>query len=238
MVYGGNSEKREEVSAVKYKVTNAKELAALVEEFGFLPLFESGIPGFSVRAFTPEEYWFKEDVPGPWEWREQIAAEGEIAYGKLFGNKAGFVSRAWLPDFANYRRDGYDFDARWEDELASYREKQIMDAIEAHGPLLSHELKELAGFGKDGLKGFDGVVTRLQMRTYLVVRCFEYKKDKHGTPYGWGVARYETPERIFGEELLSAAYSRDPSASFARMLARAKEIVPDAPEKKLISLLR
>ena len=33
----------------------------------------------------------------------------------------------WLPYFANYRRLGYDFDARWEDGLANRREKKIMD---------------------------------------------------------------------------------------------------------------
>ena len=39
---------------------------------------------------------------------EIIAAGGRIAYGKFFDRKAGFISREWLPVFANYRRDGYD----------------------------------------------------------------------------------------------------------------------------------
>ena len=50
-----------------------------------------------------------------------------MAYGKFFDKKAGFISREWLPYFANYRRSGYDFDARWEDGLANIREKNIMD---------------------------------------------------------------------------------------------------------------
>ena len=61
----------------------------------------------------------------PWKWREIIAHTGEVAYGKFFNRKAGFVSLEWFPAFANYRRDGYDFDARWEDELASHRAKKI-----------------------------------------------------------------------------------------------------------------
>ncbi len=32
-----------------------------------------------------------------------------------------YVSAKWFPDFANYRRDGYDFDARFEDGLASFQ---------------------------------------------------------------------------------------------------------------------
>ena len=51
----------------------------------------------------------------PWIWRTVAAGSGEVAYGKLFDNKAGFVSLEWLPVFANWRRDGYDFDARWDD---------------------------------------------------------------------------------------------------------------------------
>ena len=30
---------------------------------------------------------------------------------------------------ANYRRRGYDFDAHYEDGLAGYREKRVMDVL-------------------------------------------------------------------------------------------------------------
>jgi hypothetical protein len=50
-----------------------------------------------------------------------------VAYGKFFGNKAGFISLKWLPYFANFRRSGYDFDSRYQDGLAERREKKIMD---------------------------------------------------------------------------------------------------------------
>lgn len=72
----------------------------------------------------------------PWEWREIIARSGEVVYGKFFGKKTGFVSKEWFPVFANYRRDGYDFDARWDDELANIRNKRIMDwiALRVHLP--------------------------------------------------------------------------------------------------------
>ena len=50
-----------------------------------------------------------------------------MVYGKLFDGKAGFISRAWFPHFANWRRDGYDFDSRWDEELATMRQKRIID---------------------------------------------------------------------------------------------------------------
>ena len=65
----------------------------------------------------------------PWVWRELIARSKEVAYGKFFNKKSGFISKAWFPVFANYRRDGYDFDACWDDELANIRCKKIMDCF-------------------------------------------------------------------------------------------------------------
>lgn len=105
-----------------------------------------------------------------------LVRRGVVAYGKLFTKKAGLVSWEWYPDLANYRRNGYDFDAHYEDGLASHREKRVKD------------LKRLAGFGGDGLKGFDTVMTNLQMQTYVTVHSFESAYDKYGQPYGWGVA--------------------------------------------------
>ena len=97
------------------------------EEVGFLPLFRNEIPGFSVEERTTEKYWWSEDPQrDPWVWREIIARRGDIAYGKFFHNKAGFISKKWFPYFANYRRAGYDFDARWDDELASFRQSMVI----------------------------------------------------------------------------------------------------------------
>ena len=94
----------------------------------------------------------------------EAARRGAVAYGKLFSKKAGLVSRERHPDLANYRHDGYDFDARYEDGLAGYREKQIMDVLLREGPMLSKDLKRLAGSVSGGLKGFDTGIHRPQLR--------------------------------------------------------------------------
>lgn len=46
-----------------------------------------------------------------------------------------------------------------------------------HGELLSKELKRLCHYGKGGNKGFDSIVTRLQMQSYLVIADFEYVRE-------------------------------------------------------------
>lgn len=108
---------------------SADDLIAAVEQYGFLPFFRNEIHGFSIEELCPPELWFADDVDGPWEWKGPAARSGKCLYGKLFNKKAGFVSREWIPDFANFRRDGYDFDARWDDGLASYKDKELYESI-------------------------------------------------------------------------------------------------------------
>ncbi len=200
------------------QITTADELETLILQIGFLPFFRCEIPGYSLEELTPPEFWFKDGVEGPWEWRETAAANGKIGYGKLVRGKAAFISPELLPLLANYRRDGYDYDARFDDGLMKHREKIVLDAVAENGTMLSPDIKKVCGFGKGGLKGFESILSGLQMQTYLLVRSFEYKRDKHGTPYGWGVGRYAAPETIFGAELVTARYEQQPKESAAEMI--------------------
>lgn len=125
-----------------YCIHTVDQLIEYINEIGFLPLFKNEIPGFSVEERTVPYYWWSGiQEKDPWEWREIIARDGKIAYGKFFNKKAGFISLEWLPYFANLRRDGYDFDALWDDEKASIRQKKIMDLFETHEDLFSAEIK-------------------------------------------------------------------------------------------------
>ena len=113
-----------------YRIRTWEELVNWINEVGFLPLFANGVAGFSAEEHVSPDYWWTGDKEqDPWEWREIIASGHQVAYGKFFDRKAGFISADWLPYFANYRRMGYDFDSRWEDGLAGRREKIIMDLL-------------------------------------------------------------------------------------------------------------
>ena len=214
---------------------------AYISEVGFLPLFKNDIPGFSLEERTVPEYWWCGDPKvDPWEWREIIASRGEIAYGKFFDKKAGFISKEWLPYFVNYRRDGYDFDALWEDGKASMRQKKIMDLFaEEHidEEIFSNEMKKNAGFGKGGEKGFDGVMTNLQMLTYLCVRDFRQRRNKKGEAYGWPVAVYCIPEHLWGYEYVTSAYKEAPKESAKRIMDHVMELYPIATSNQIKKVL-
>ena len=210
-----------------------------INEIGFLPLFKNEIPGFSLEERTVPEYWWSGDMEvDPWEWREIIARRGEVAYGKFFDKKAGFISKEWLPYFANYRRDGYDFDSLWEDGKASRRQKKIMDLFEENEELYSNEIKKLAGFGKGGEKGFDGTITDLQMKTYLTVKDFRQRKNKQGEAYGWPIAIYATSENLFGYDHVRSRYKENPSDSKEAIADHIRDIYPIATEKQIQKIIK
>ena len=217
-------------------VTNEKELTALVRKIGFLPMFSSGIPGYSLEDCTPKDYWFVEGVDGPWEWKGYVL-DGTVAYGKVFHNKAGFIDRAWLPDFCNYRRDGYDFEGFFEDGFASYKSKAIVDTLARQGPLVSRALKEQCGYREGGEKGFDGVMTQLQMRSFVTIHSFAYNRDRFGRPYGWGLACYALMEQAFGGDIVNAAENRSPLESRERVKEQIRRVCPEADEKQIERLV-
>lgn len=215
-------------------LTSPEDVIALLERWGFLPLFKNEIPGFSVEEHTPRELWFQDDADGPWEWKGPVIRKSGCAYGKFFRGKAVFISDRWYLDFANFRRDGYDFDARYDDGLAAYRDKTVYDILDERKSLLSKEWRNLWSFGEDGRKGFDTVVTRLQMQGYVVTSDFEYQRDRFGNPYGWGIARYETPEHFFGSPFRENVYERSPEESRERILKHLSDLFPLVGEKKII----
>ncbi|MCH4208190.1 MAG: hypothetical protein LKF50_07820 [Solobacterium sp.] len=204
-----------------FTIQSQKDLEDAAAEFGFLPFFSNEIRGFSVEEHTPSSFWFNDQQDGPWEWKGRIAVKGKLVYGKFFRKKAGFVSLRWFADFANYRRNGYDFDSRCEEGLVSNMDQRLYELIQSHHALETRTLKTYAYQGQKD-KGFDTSITRLQMQTYLNIRDFVYPLDKHGKPYGWGISEYTTPEEMFGAKKITSAYEKDPLESKERIVRHLK----------------
>ena len=223
---------------MKFLADSPEAIAEAARRLGFLPFFRNGIPGFSIEEHTPPELWFSGENDGPWEWKGPAIEAGGVIYGKFFGGKAGYVSLEWFPDLANYRRDGYDFDTRYECGMAGIKDNNVYDTVSRYGSLLTGKLKSICGYGRGGAKGFDSVIGRLMMQTYICISGFDYMVDKHGNTYGWGVARYSTPENLFGYELITSAYSREPLESKARIIDHIRSLFPDADEKQILKIIR
>lgn len=94
-----------------------------------------------------------------------------------------------------------------------------------------------ANYRKGGNTGFDTVITRLRMQTYITIGDFVYSQDKFGRPYGWDIAEYTTTETQLGPDFVTSAYQRKPEGSRERILAHLRGVLPEVPEKRLLKLI-
>ncbi len=228
----------------KDRIRCAEDMERQVLELGFLPFFRCGIPGFSIEERTASEYWFSGEE-GPWEWKGPVLREGHCAYGKLFNRKAGYVSLKWLPDLMNYRRSRHYA----KDEDTAALDDVVLQTIYTESGVTVRELRRLLGFAKgrkcrmaidlvdqipdQGKISLEPILTRLMMRLQVVIADFEYNTDRHGNSYGWGVARYTTPENLYGHLGVSCT----PEESYWKIYRHFQRIVPEASEKRILELI-
>lgn len=209
-----------------------QDFADLLDYIGILPFFPNPIWGFCAEeAVDPALLWGPLD--GPWEWKGPLIRSGKCLYGKLFGSRAAYVAPWMYVHLANYRRDGYDWEGFCDDELAPYRDRLLMDYVSKRGPVLSLDAKKNCGF----TKGFDTVLTRLQMQTFLTNYDFTYAIDQHGKPYGWGRAVLCAPEKILGEDRMNEI-SCSPADSLAFMVDHLHNCMGDVDKDLIAKLLK
>ena len=125
-----------------------------------------------------------------------------------------------------------------DDGLASYKDKGVVDYITGAGAMLTRDIKDNLNYKKDGNKGFETVITRLQMETYVVPVNYEYSKRKNGDEYGWGNCRYDIAENFWGDKLCRSAYKRSPEESLNRIIKHIKKTLPKMDEEELRLLLK
>lgn len=223
--------------ASDFVIRSMEDLSGAVETLGIVPFFKNRIPGFSLEEHVDPRLWFS-DEPGPWEWKGPVIRSTHCAYGKFSDGKAVYVSRKLFLELANYRRDGYDFDARFDDGLASFKDRELYELLSEKAPVLSGELKKDGDYLKGGKKGFETIVTRLQSQCYVLINDFVYMKDRFGKTYGWGVAEYSTPEKFFGASFRKNVYKKEPEESYEILLKKLKKLVPYAAEEELQRFLK
>ena len=213
-----------------YKIYSRETLANAAESFGLLPFFPNIVKGLSVEELCAPGMLFGGNYDeGCWEWKGPVIRERKAAYGKFFHSKAGFVSINLLRHFLNYRRSAYPLKSGSMDEM-------LLEIIKENDSLTSTELKVLIyndytredwtelpeiqsanlnlSTTKKGRKSLESPLQRLQMGGHIIISDFEYKITKRGERYGWGVARYSTPEIVFDGLLEKPVISPQESYDF------------------------
>ncbi|MCL2194706.1 MAG: hypothetical protein FWB76_02020 [Oscillospiraceae bacterium] len=107
----------------------------------------------------------------PWEWRMRVLQErSDIAYGKLFFKKSGYITQEFYPYFLAARRGGASFAQAYESGTISHYAKRIYDVVAEFGSLATDNIKREAGFTREEKSKFDSALTELQMRMYLTMQ--------------------------------------------------------------------
>ena len=218
------------------EIYNSAQLMELIQQIGFLPLLDSGLTGYSAEELVSDDCRYVVFPDGGWDWplwkwKGPIVTEGNCVYGKFFDKKAGFVSRAWWPDFYNYRRSQHPVPAE------SSIEETILLTLQEQGSMITRELRAACGFTGPKMRSkFDAYVTRLQMGCYIVTEDFVYPQDRHGREYGWGWSLLTTPEQLLGRE--ACLCQRTPEESFQRIYNHFRKLLPEASERQMMKLIK
>lgn len=233
---------------------SAADLERRVLQVGFLPYFAGRIPGYSVEEMTvPSRLWDLDD--GPWMWKGTVLRSMQCAYGKFSKRKAAYVSLDILPQLLVYRRYIYSHYNRGQQPEI---ERSILGEIRSAESLLSSEIKELCGYKTSRLprrspieklmtdesrsntsslkSAFDAIMTRLMMAGLVVIADFEYKYDRQGNRHGWGVARYTTPEALYGHDIIPTHL--DPWQALDAVVSRIVKLnIPGATPRLITSMV-
>lgn len=239
-------------------ISSARELDAAIRALGILPFFDGCLPHLSVQAMSDPSLWFNDEYDGPWEWKGPVIGFGHAAYGKFLRNKAVFMRLDVYADFVNYRRHTMPVSKQPVEALGNMSDAMLLRIISESGSILSSELKEMMGFGHQqrrqacelvdvldlGIKrnnkvarsAIDAMLARLQMSGHVCIENFEYKRSSSGKRYGWGLARYTTPEALYSESELDCQ-GRTPLQSRQRLFDIITLTAPEITSRKVYYLV-
>ena len=170
----------------------------------------------------------------PWEWRIRVLDErSDIAYGKFFFRKSGYITKQWFPYFLSARRGDASVDDLYDDGKISTLAKGIYDVIRDHGAIPVHEIKHICGCAKEDKGRFDRALTDLQSGMFITTCGRRQKISVSGSEYGWASAMYCTAEMFWGGDVFDAAARITKADAESAIKAQIYKLNPNADAKKI-----
>lgn len=202
-----------------HRVRNAAQLVAMVDALGFCFAF-TGDPSYPVPACF--DHLSTSDDGKKWEWmwpwKDELAEQKKLYYGRLLVKKPTFVSMKALPVFyATFGRAG-EADDHLEDvrsgrltDLA----RRVIEYLATHGETQKKRMRADLGIeSKEGRSDYEKALEELQRLMYVArVKAVGERSDDYNYTYDLFVRRY--PETVKAAMPLS---SNDARASLLRQL--------------------
>lgn len=170
----------------------------------------------------------------PWEWRMRVLNERtDIAYGKFFFNKSGYITKQWYPYFYAVRRGVKELNEEYEDGYISAYARKIYEVICEYKELPLHLIKQYGGFSKEDKSKFDRAITELQMKFYITMCGRARKKSKTGQEYGWSSTVFCLTEDFFEEDVIAKAAGMSIESAYKALEEQIYHLNPEAGEAKV-----
>ena len=179
--------------------------------------------------------WHTEDVEtDPWEWRMRVLNEcSDIAYGKFFFKKSGFITKEWYPYFYAIRRGNKILQDEYDNGNVSQYAKKIYEIISEYKELPLHLIKQYGGFSKEDKSKFDSAITQLQMNFYITMCGRARKQSQKGDEYGWSSTVFCLTEDFFEENIPDIAKKITYEEAYSKIQERIYQLNPLVKEAKL-----
>ncbi len=186
-------------------------------------------------SFGSSIAWHTEDCDtDPWEWRIRVLNEcDDIAYGKYFFKKSGYITKEWFPYFYAARRGHETLEEEYVEGNISRSARVIYELIEEHRELPVHLMKQYGGFTKDDKTAFDKAVTELQMKFYITMCGRAAKLSGSGKEYGWSSTVFCTTEDFFGPAVIEQAEKLDRAEAYRKIEEKIYRLNPAAKAEKV-----
>lgn len=169
----------------RYHIRSQRQALGFVEALGFCYAFTSGpgyLPGlFDVLATrSVDRMW-----SWAWRWKDELATQRRLFYGKVLRRKPTYVAMDYLPHFFALSGNVGERD----DYLQAYREgrlslvaRSIYEYVQAHGPCSTWVLRRQFVSDGDRGAGFHKALSGLQER-FLLAKVGELESGSYS--YVW-----------------------------------------------------
>ncbi len=180
-------------------------------------------------------HWHTGDLDtDPWEWRMRVLDERkDIAYGKVFFNKSGYITQDWYPYFLAARRGDISFDEAYEDGILSNYAKRVYDLLRDGDALALHALKQMGEFSREEKSKFDRALVELQMKLFITMCGRQQKVSVKGEQYGWASTMFCTTECFWGDEVFDFAAKISRQEAVEHITQQIYRLNPQADPKKI-----
>jgi len=183
---------------------------------------------------TPVIWHTGDPETDPWEWRMRVVEERkDIAYGKFFSKKSGFITREWMPLFLAVRQSELSFNDAYHDGKFSQMAKRLYTLIEEQESVAYHDMKTLLNVSKTDEREFERALLELQGKLYITISGRQQKRNASGELYGWSSTVFSTVEQFFGPEILSEAKDWDRDQAIQSIEKQILKLNPKAETKKI-----